>query len=112
MRLGLLLLIGLSASAQESSNHALAWSMVAMSAASAADAYTSWHRPEANALLRNERGEFGAKGISVKVGTLAGIVMMEYRLRKHREMRNAFVVGNCANAGVSTFAAVHNWRLR
>lgn len=111
MRLALLLLLLRPAFAREHPNRSLAWSIVAMSAASAADAYTSWHRPEANGILARN-GQFGAKGVSIKTGTLIGIALMEYKMRRNERMRGPFIVGNFANAGVSTFAAVHNWRIK
>lgn len=110
----LLTLVCVATSAQEQGhpNRPLAISIVAMSATSVTDICSSWHRPEANGLLRGNTGTFGARGISIKLGTVASIALLEYRLRKHRQMRNAFVIGNYANAGASAFAAVHNWRLR
>lgn len=111
MRLSLLLLLLRPAFAQEHPNRALFVSIAAMNAASAAEAYTSWHRPEANGILAHN-GQFGPKGVSIKAGTLIGIALMEYKMRKHREMRRPFVVGNFANTGVSSWAAIHNWRLK
>lgn len=111
MRLALILLLLRPAFAQEHPNRALFVSIAAMSAASAADAYTSWQRPEANGILAHN-GKFGGKGVSIKAGTLIGIVLMEYKIRHNERMRRPFVMGNFANAGVSTFAAIRNVRLR
>jgi hypothetical protein len=82
--------------------------MVAAAAATSFDAATSWGKLESNSLLASRSGTFGAKGVGIKVGLQAGLLIPQIWLRKHRELRTAFVVGNFAETGVYSAAAVHN----
>ena len=86
-------------------------SIAAMAAGTSADAVSSWHKREGNSLLASSNGMFGARGISIKAGIAAGVLLPQIMLRKHKELRTAFVVGNLTEAGVFTGAAIHNFRL-
>jgi hypothetical protein len=86
-------------------------SIAAMLAATSADAISSWHKKESNSLLASSNGMFGARGIGIKAGIAAGVLLPQIILRKHKDLRAAFIVGNLAEAGVFTGAAVHNFRL-
>ncbi len=46
-------------------------SILTMSAATAADAYSSWHKHESNSFLASSDGTFGTKGVSIKAGIAA-----------------------------------------
>lgn len=83
-------------------------SMLAMVAASGLDAGTSWGKQEANGLLASSNGTFGAKGVSIKAGAAAAILIPQILFRKHKDLRVKFAVGNFAGAGVFTGVAIHN----
>lgn len=86
-------------------------SLVAMGAATSADAVSSWHKQEANGLLASSNGTFGAKGVSLKAGIAAGVLLPQIIFRKHKELRSTFAIGNFAEAGVFTGTAIHNFRI-
>jgi hypothetical protein len=86
-------------------------SVVAMLAGTTTDAVSSWHKREGNALLASTDGMFGGRGVGIKAGIAAGILLPQIVLRKHKDLRLAFVVGNLAEAGVFTGAAIHNFGL-
>lgn len=48
--------------------------------ATSADAATSWGRVELNPLLRNSRGEFGARGLALKFGIFGGVELTKWSL--------------------------------
>ena len=81
-----------------------------MSAATAADAYTSWHRGELNPVL-SSNGRFETKAISIKAGALVGMLVMEYKMRRDPEMRKPMIFMNWASAGLFGTVAAHNARL-
>jgi hypothetical protein len=83
-------------------------SMVALVAASGFDAGTSWGKLEANGLLASPDGTFGARGVSIKAGAAAAIIIPQILFRKHKELRTKFAFGNFAGAGVFTGVAIHN----
>jgi hypothetical protein len=86
-------------------------SIAAMLAGTSADAVSSWHKREGNSLLASSNGMFGARGVGIKAGIAAGVLLPQIVLRKHKDLRIAFVVGNLAEAGVFTGAAIHNFQL-
>ncbi|HEY3939723.1 MAG TPA: hypothetical protein VGL97_19980 [Bryobacteraceae bacterium] len=86
-------------------------SIVAMVAGTTADAASSWHKRESNALLASANGTFGAKGVGIKAGIAVGVLMPQIVFRKHKEWRIALAVGNFAQAGIFTGAAIHNFNL-
>ncbi len=90
------------------SNHLWIASILAMAAASGMDAGTSWGKLEGNSLLASHDGRFGAKGVSIKVGIAAGVIIPQILLRKHKNARMAFSLGNFAQAALFTGVAVHN----
>lgn len=83
-------------------------SMLAMVAASGFDAGTSWGKQEANGLLASPDGTFGARGVSIKAGAAAAIIIPQILFRKHKELRTKLAIGNFAGAGVFTGVAIHN----
>jgi hypothetical protein len=83
-------------------------SMLAMAAASGFDAETSWGKLEANSLLASRDGTFGAKGVSIKAGAAAAIIIPQILFRKHKDLRVKFAIGNFAGAAVFSGVAIHN----
>jgi len=83
-------------------------SIFAMTAGTAADAATSWHRRESNSLLASSNGTFGGKGLAIKGGISAGMLAPQLIFRKHHDWHTAFAVGNFAEAGIYTGTTIHN----
>jgi hypothetical protein len=83
-------------------------SILAMVAATGMDAGTSFGKYESNGFLASSNGTFGAKGISIKAGVAAGIIITEVLLRKHKDLRTKFVVGNFGDAALLTAVAARN----
>jgi hypothetical protein len=83
-------------------------SMFAAIAATGADAATSWGKTEGNGLLASQDGTFGAKGLSMKAGLAAGIIMPQILFRKHKDLKSAFALGNLADAAIFTGVSIHN----
>jgi hypothetical protein len=86
-------------------------SIVAMLAGTSLDAASSWHKMEGNTLLASSNGLFGARGVGIKAGIAAGVLLPQIVLRKHKDLRIAFAIGNLAEAGMFTGAAIHNFRM-
>jgi hypothetical protein len=86
-------------------------SIVAMLAGTSMDAISSWHKTESNSLLASSNGMFGARGVGIKAGIAAGVLLPQIILRKRKDLRIPFTVGNLAEAGVFTGAAVHNFHV-
>lgn len=89
-------------------NHLWIASMLAMAAASGMDAGTSWGKLESNSLLASPDGRFGARGVSIKVGIAAGVIIPQILLRRHKDLRMPFSVGNFAQAAIFGGIAIHN----
>lgn len=87
-------------------------SILAMTAATTADAVSSWHKQESNGVLASSNGTFGGKGVALKAGIAVGFLTPQIIFRKHHDWHIAFAVGNLAEAGVFTGAAIHNYRLK
>lgn len=85
-------------------------SIVTMSAASAADAKTSYGLYEMNPVLRSGDGRFGTKGIGIKVGITGAVIVVEVLTRKR--MRKAWTMGNFMLGGVYGASAWRNEGLR
>ncbi len=83
-------------------------SIVSMTAATAADAATSWNKRESNSLLASSDGTFGGKGLALKSAITAAILTPQIIFRRHRDWYTAFAIGNFAEAGIFTGAAIHN----
>ncbi len=63
---------------------------------------------EGNSFLASSNGSFGAKGIALKAGIGAAMIVPEILLRKHKDLLTKFAVGNFALAAVYGAAAIHN----
>ncbi len=83
-------------------------SMTAVAAATSFDAASSWGKLESNSLLASSDGRFGAKGLSIKAGVAAGVIIPEILFRKHKDLKTKFAIGNFAEAAVFTGAGIHN----
>lgn len=88
------------------------WSAAAVVASSAADAVTSWGRPEAHPGLRSAGGQFGSRGLAIKAGVTAGYLAAT-RLILHRRpgVARQVAIVDFAVAGVFGAAAAYNHRL-
>lgn len=73
-----------------------------------ADAISSLGKHEANALLRNSAGTFGAKGLAVKYGVTGAMLGAEFLLRKNHKMRKAMTFANLGDAALYCGTAIHN----
>ncbi len=83
-------------------------SMLSMVAATGFDAGTSWGKREGNSLLASSNGTFGAKGLSIKAGVAAGVIVPELLFRHHKDLKSKFAIGNFAEAAVFSGVAIHN----
>ncbi|MGA8027349.1 MAG: hypothetical protein WB992_09385 [Bryobacteraceae bacterium] len=86
-------------------------SMFAAAGASALDADTSLGKREGNSLLASSNGTFGAKGVSIKAGIAAAVLVPQILLRHHRNLRTTFITGNFVDAGIFSAVAIHNMGL-
>ena len=87
-------------------------SIAAMTAGSAADAYSSWHKQESNGLLASSNGTFGAKGVALKAGIASAVLVPQILLRKHRDWHTAFAASNFLEAGIFAGATAHNLAIK
>jgi hypothetical protein len=83
-------------------------SIAAMAGGTAADAYSSWHKPESNGFLASSDGTFGPKGVAIKTSIAAGVLVPQIIFRKHRDWHLAFAASNFVEAGVFAGATAHN----
>lgn len=83
-------------------------SAFAMAAGSGFDAASSWGKREGNGLLASSNGDFGAKGLAIKAGVTAALIVPQFWLHKHRDYRTKLTVINFVNAGIFTGVAIHN----
>jgi hypothetical protein len=83
-----------------------------MLAGTGMDAATSMGGYERNSLLASSNGKFGVRGISIKAGTAGGVIITEVLMRKHKDLRTMFDIGNFAGAALFTGTAVHNLGIR
>ena len=60
------------------------WSVAVLAASSAADAASSWRRPEANPVLAGSGSTFGAGSVAVKLGLVGSSFLLERLVLRHR----------------------------
>jgi hypothetical protein len=90
-----------------------ALSLAPLVVSQALDANSSWSHREANPLLANANGEFGAKAMGMKSGAVAGAICVEYLLvRKYPRSAKFFSIVNFASAGATSSFAIHNYNLK
>jgi hypothetical protein len=87
-------------------------SMFAAVAGTSFDAATSWGRREGNSLLASSDGNFGARGLGIKVGVAAAVIVPQICLRKRKDLKGIFAIGNFGEAAIFTGAGVHNLHVR
>lgn len=84
-------------------------SLLALTAAHAADAATSWNKRELNPVLSPSNGAFGAQALAIKCAIAAGTMGLQVILaRRHPQLAKMFTVVNYAQAGVIGVTALHN----
>jgi hypothetical protein len=87
-------------------------SIAALLTATSLDAVTSWGKREGNSLLASSDGRFGAKGLSIKAGSAAAVLIPQVLWRKHKDLKPAFAAGNIAEASIFAGVSVHNLQVR
>jgi hypothetical protein len=84
-------------------------SVAALAATTAADAWSSYGRVEANPLLRDSRGRFSAQAIGIKAAVAGSVVATQWlMLRKRPEAARMAAITNFGMAGVFTGVAARN----
>lgn len=86
-------------------------SICAMLGASGMDAGTSCRKYEKNSLLASSDGRFGAKGLSIKAGFAGAVILPQLLLRKRKDLRTKFAIGNFAEAAVFSGDSIHNMNI-
>lgn len=86
------------------------WSVGALAAGSAADAWSSMGRPEANPFLASgPGGRFSSRAIGIKAAVAGGSVAAQWLiLRKRPESARAAAITNFGMAGLFTGVAIRN----
>ena len=85
---------------------------IAHGAATTADIASSRGLAEVNPILRDSRGQLGARGIGIKLGIFAAVELAKWRIaRRHPRDRWPRVL-SLGSAAWFTGLAAHNWRLR
>ena len=87
-------------------------SIAAAVAGTSLDAASSWGKMESNSLLASNNGTFGARGIAIKAGLAGAMIIPQICLRKRKEYRTAFIMGNFGEASIFSAAAAHNLSIR
>jgi hypothetical protein len=83
-------------------------SLLAVAASTSMDAATSFGKREGNGALASSDGTFGARGVGIKAGMLAAVVVPQLALRHHQKLKSKFAIGNFIEAGIFTGVSVHN----
>ncbi len=92
-----------------------AWwgSVAALATATALDAQSSWGRREANPLLPQQNGNFGAGALALKVALAGGGLLLQWRLLRHQQkLEKELAIVNAGVAAGLTGVAVHNYRVK
>jgi hypothetical protein len=107
-RLSIFALLSLPLAAQDVPHKRLyRWSVVALTAASAADVASSWGKQELNPVLG--RGTFGARQTGIKISISAGMLTAQWwAMLRHPELRHGFARSNFIAAGALGGVAVGN----
>ena len=83
-------------------------SLAAVAAATSMDAATSFGKTEGNRALASSDGTFGGRGVAIKAGMLAAVVVPELAFRHHKNLKSKFAIANFIEAGIFTGVAAHN----
>ena len=108
----LFLLVMLAVAAGERPSRLSRWSRIALAAATAGDVATSYGKPEGNPLLRGPGGQFGARGVSIKLGIIGTALVVEKIIeRRHPDAARPLAIVNAATAVGVAAIAVRNGRI-
>jgi hypothetical protein len=80
--------------------------------ATAFDSASSWHKHEFNPLLASNNGTFGGRAVGIKVGAAAVTLLPQFLLRKHKDLRKGFILGNLAETAIYSGGAIHNLNIK
>jgi hypothetical protein len=92
-----------------------AWkrSLIAVAASQSLDIASSYGMRERNPLLASSDGRFGPKAASIKLGTTAAVVVVEYLLiKKYPKAARIFSKLNWSSSVLTTGLAVHNFAIK
>ena len=90
------------------------WSVVALSAATAADMASSFKfshdgQREANSFLASGNGGYGAKGAAIEAGVVgASLLVQHYLVKRHPGLQLPLAIANYAFAGFQVFNVRRN----
>jgi hypothetical protein len=87
-------------------------SIAAAVGATAFDSASSWHKQEFNPLLASNNGTFGGRAVGIKIGAAAVTLIPQFILRKHKDRRTGFILGNLAETALFSGAAIHNLNIK
>jgi hypothetical protein len=89
------------------------WSVATLTASGAADAASSWRRPEANALLAGPGSTFGGGSVAIKLGLVGSSILLERLVLRHRpDLYRRVAWLNFGIAGAQGAVVRHNLCLR
>ena len=89
------------------------WSVVAVLAANAGDAASSWTKREANPFVAGPNAQYGATSVAIKSGFVgASFVIQHFVLRHHPDMAKRFAWMNFITAGGLGGVIAHNATVR
>lgn len=87
--------------------------LIAIAAANAFDAGSSWGKMEGNSLLASSDGTFGGKGLAIKSATAGALIIPQILLLRHHEsLKGRAAIGDFATAGLLTGVSIHNLSVR
>jgi hypothetical protein len=89
------------------------WSLAAVAAGNAADAFSSWHQPEANPLLAGRGSEFDGRSVLLKSALVGASFMIEHwALHQNPRLYRTFAWLNFTIAGMLGGVVAHNIALQ
>lgn len=106
LALGLLAAGILLASEDQAAKRGWRRSVLVLLAAQTADVASSYGAGEANPILRSSNGTFGRRGLTVKVGTVVGILLLQALVPKAQASRAV----RLTNYGVSVWLGANSVR--
>jgi hypothetical protein len=87
--------------------------LIAVAAANAFDAGSSWGKMEGNSFLASSDGTFGGKGLAIKSATAGALIIPQILLlRHHQNLKGRAAIGDFATAGLLTGVSIHNLSVR
>jgi hypothetical protein len=76
------------------------------------DSASSWQKHELNPLLASSNGTFGGRAVGIKIGAAAVTLLPQFILRKHKDLRTGFILGNLAQTAIYSGGAIHNLNMK